>query len=226
MAIPFIIQSHPENEPGSKKKDLTYQLIEAFVNQGRFRVIDIENLPIIIDEKRLPYYLGHPNLGLSSDSRIWVDTFLLGYFQEAEDSFTLSASMVDLETGEILSTKDVCEDINTSLLVWQEEGRTHIYQTCSVLAAKFKEHFPLCEGDVISLTGRDLKTGICKNDGLKKGMKLLLYTGNLDREQDCVLLGDAKVKEVKMEYSMASLLEDLSLKVMNDDLTNWGVITR
>jgi hypothetical protein len=227
MAIPFITQSQPgDHNQEQKKRELTYQLIEAFVNQGRFRVIELEDLPIIIDERSLSYYLGRPYLGLSFDSGIWIDTFLLGYIQEAEDSITLSASMVDLETGEILATKDVCEEIDPSELVWQEGLREHAFQFCSILAAKFKAHFPLCEGPVISLIGEELKTGICKDDGLKEGMKLLLYTGNLSHEEDFVIIGDAKVKDVRKEYSLAKLLENLVVKDMNRKTMNWGVITR
>lgn len=126
--------SHSGYYQEQKKKGLTYQLIEAFVDQSRFRVIDLENLPIIIDEKTLCHYLGSPFLGLSSDCGIWIDTFLLGYIQEAEDSLTLSASMVDLETREILATKDVCEEIDPSELVWQEGAREHTLHICSILA--------------------------------------------------------------------------------------------
>jgi hypothetical protein len=150
----------------------------------------------------------------------------LGYIQEAEDSITLSASMVDLETGEILATKDVCEVIDPSELVWQEGLREHTFQICSILAAKFKDHFPLCEGHVISLTGEELKTGICKDDGLKEGMKLLLYTGKLDHEEDFVIIGDAKVKVVRREYSLADLLQKMGEETKKGGPINWGVITR
>ncbi len=226
MAIPFISYNQSEEKQEQKKKDLTYQLIEAFIEQERFKVIDLENLPIIIDEKNLCHYLGRPFLGRPSDLRLWIDTFLLGYIQQAEDSLTLSASLVDLETGEILATKDVCEEIDSSRLAWQEGLREHAIQICSVLAAKFKSHFPLCEGKVISLTKEELKTGICKIDGLKEGMKLLLYNQEVNKDEDYSLLGEAKVKEVREEYSLARFLEYLSKINFDEAKMNWGVVTR
>ncbi|MBN2373744.1 hypothetical protein JXL19_08155 [bacterium] len=90
-------------------------------------------------------------MGLSQDCSIWIDIFLLGYIQEAEDSLTLSDSMVDLETGEFLATKKVSWEIDPSSLAWQEDAMKHTLHTCSILAAKFKEHFPLCEGRIISI---------------------------------------------------------------------------
>ncbi|MGA1864643.1 MAG: hypothetical protein ACMUHX_06230 [bacterium] len=227
IAIPFITQNqYGDHDQNKMKRDLTYQLIEAFIDQGRFSIIELEDLPLIVDEKSLSYHLGRPFLGLSSESGIWIDTFLLGYIQEAEDSITLSASMVDLETGVILATKDVCEEIDTSELVWQEGLREHAFHICSILAAKFKAHFPICEGDVISLTGEELKTGICKDDGLKEGMKLILYTGKSDIDEDFVIIGDAKVKTVKREYSLADLLQDPGEETKKGSPINWGVITR
>ncbi|MBN1226902.1 MAG: hypothetical protein JXA79_07910 [Deltaproteobacteria bacterium] len=227
-AIPFISYSRSGEDDEEKKENITYQLIEAFVEQGRFKVIDLENLPFIIDEKNLCQYLGRPLLGHSSDLKLWIDTFLLGYIQEAEDSLTLSASLVDLETGEILATKDVCEEIDSSQLAWQEGLREHAFHICSILAAKFKAHFPLCEGNIISLTSEELKTGICRNDGLKEGMKLLLYNRGAKKDEDYVLLGEAKVEHVKEEYSLAKPLHYLietNIDV-NEANTKWGVITR
>jgi len=226
MAIPLLYSIKAGDNGGQNNKDITYQLTEAFVNQKRFKVIDLESLPIIIDERSLGYYLGRPRLGLSSESTIWIDIFLLGYLQLSHDSLTLSASLIDLETGEILATKDVCEEIGTSGLAWHEGLREHTLQTCSVLAAKFKEHFPLCDGNIISLMGEAVKTDICRKDGLKEGMKLLLFTGDLDRDEEVKLFGDAKVKEVKREYSMAELLEDLHGEGVFEQLEEWGVITR
>lgn len=225
-AIPFISYSQSGENLDEKKENITYQLIEAFVEQERFKVIDLENLPVIIDEKNLCHYLGRPLLGHSSDLRLWIDTFLLGYIQEAEDSLTLSASLVDLETGEILATKDVCEEIDSSQLAWQEGLREHAFHICSILAAKFKAHFPLCEGNIISLTREELKTGICRNDGLKEGMKLLLYNRKANKDEDYFLLGEAKVERVKEEYSLAKPLQYLIETNIDEVKTNWGVITR
>jgi len=225
-AIPFISYSQSVGNLDEKKENMTYQLIEAFVEQERFKVIDLENLPIIINEKNLCHYLGRPFLGHSSDLRLWIDTFLLGYIQEADDSLTLSASLVDLETGEILATKDVCEEIDSSQLAWQEGLREHASHICSILAAKFKAHFPLCEGNIISLSREELKTGICRNDGLKKGMKLLLYNRKVNKDEDYFLLGEAKVERVKEEYSLAKPLQYLIETNIDEVKTNWGVITR
>jgi len=226
MALPCIHYTRSGEDPEEKIRGMTYQLMEAFVEQGRFRIIDLEGLPIVIDEKRLSHYPGRPFMGLSEESRIWIDILLLGYLQEAADSVSLSASLVDLETGEILVTKDVCKEVDPSLLVWEEGKQEHTFHLCAALAAKFKAHFPLCEGRVIALSGDELRAGICKADGLKQGMKLLLYQGSLDHAGDYNILGDAKVNEVREEYSIVRLLQGLSREISRTEINTWGVITR
>lgn len=226
MALPCIHYTRPGEDPEEKRHGMTYQLMEAFVEQGRFRIIDLEGLPIVIDEKMLSHYLGRPLMGLSEESRIWIDILLLGYLQEAADSVSLSASLVDLETGEILATKDVCEEVDPSLLVWEEGKQEHTFHLCSALAAKLKAHFPVCEGRVIALSGGEIRADICKADGLKQGMKLLLYKGNLDHSGDYDILGDAKVNEVGEAYSIARLLQEVSRDISKVKINTWGVITR
>ena len=95
---------------------------------------------------------------------------------------------MDLESGEILATKDVFEKIDpldSSYYIWKEKKWKHIYENCNVLAARLKEYFPLCEGNIIDIplcegniidiNEGEIITSICKNDGLKKGMKLIIY---------------------------------------------------
>lgn len=226
VAIPLLSYVRLENPGEAKPKELTYQLIEAFVDQGRFQVIELENLPLVIDERNLSYYLGCPLLGLSPDSRLWIDTFILGYFHEAEDSITLSASLIDLETGEILATKDICEQVDPSVLRWQEGKREHNQQLCSLLAAKFKEHFPLCQGRITALGEHEITTGICRNDGLKKGMRLLVFREDNQGVGDLLILGEAKVKEVNQDSSLANLLEDSKDLASPQLKLNMEVITK
>ncbi|MGA1843244.1 MAG: hypothetical protein ACMUIS_01630 [bacterium] len=226
MAIPLIASESSGKQGEPRQRGLTYQLMESFIDQGRFKVIELERLPFIINERDLAYHLGSPFLGLSSESGIWIDILLLGYVQEAEDSLTISASLVDLETGEILATKDVCEEVDASQLVWEEGGREHTLHLCAIMAAKFKEHFPLCEGGVISLDGEELTTGICEGDGLKQGMKLLVYAGESENGEELALIGDAKVREVREDCSLAWLTEALKHEGREMNPTDLGVITR
>lgn len=57
-------------------------------------------------------------------------------------------------------------------------------------------------------------------------MKLILYTGDLDKGKDPFILGDAKVKEVMEKYPLARLLEGLGDAGIYGAPMNWGVITR
>ncbi|MGA1797097.1 MAG: hypothetical protein ACMUIL_14695, partial [bacterium] len=226
MAIPLVASEASGERGEPRQRGLTYQLMESFVTQGRFKVIELERLPFIINERDLAYHLGSPYLGLSPKSGIWIDILLLGYVQEAEDSLTISASLVDLETGEILATKDVCEEVDPSQLAWEEQGQEHALHLCGIMAAKFKEHFPLCEGGVISLDEEELTTGICQRDGLKRGMKLLVYSGEPETAEDLVILGGAKVREVRGDRSLARLTDALKQEGVPVNPAAWGVITR
>ncbi len=88
----------------------------------------------------------------------------------------------------------------------------------------FKNHFPLCEGKVINLTEENLDTSICKNDGLKKGMKLIVYDDQ--NTEDDIIIGEAKVKAVLERYSQAEISETWEVSNIKDISTNWWVMTR
>jgi hypothetical protein len=230
ITIPYIIQNFEENEENKEKKSkkLTYELIEAFRRQQRFKVIERENLPKIIQEKKLHNYLRRPYLGLPKESRIWIDVILLGNVQTTDDSFNLSMDLVDLETGEILATKDVFEKIDPIdplYYIWREKKWEHVFENCNVLASRFKEYFPLCEGSTINLSEEEIMTSICKNDGLKKGMKLIIYEKPI-KNGEFLIINEAKVKEVHEKFSLAKLLEKPEIININDIGMNYAVITR
>lgn len=226
-----------------ENKEFTYQLMDAFITQERFNIIDTRNLPILIDEKNLHDFIEHPYLGLKEQSRIWIDVFLLGYVRQSRVSINMFASLVDLETGEILATKDVFEKMD-SIVLSPQILQEHMVNNCYALANKFKEHFPLCEGKVISLNGDELMTSICKSDGLKRGMKLIIFEylppyevfpldEDLHEGGDFEILGEVRVKEVSEQNSLGILLrglesydfKDISIN-LNDISINLGTITR
>jgi hypothetical protein len=220
-------------EDNEKKKSITHKLNKAFYSQKRFWVVDIANLEKIIEEKNLSYYIDMPHLGIREHRKIMVDVFLLVHIQESLDSCTFLASLVDFETGEILATKEVFEEIEPqapSGFTWDEEPREHIYQNCCVLAAKFKEHFPICEGNIISLIKEEIETDICKDDGLREKMKLIIYKDqnykDQNQEDDFTVIAEAKVTAVRERYSLATLLGKLVTSNANENETNWKVITK
>ena len=101
-----------------------------------------------------------------------------------------------------------------------------MYQICCVLTAKFKNYFPICEGNVISLVADELKTTICENDGLKEMMKLMIYEDHEQRD-DFAIIGEAKVNTVYRTYSLATPLSEMnSYDKDAGKITNWKVITR
>ena len=153
------------------------------------------------------------------------------------------ASLVDLETGEILATKDIFEKMDpfvSSPWILQE----HMADNCYALANKFKEHFPVCEGRVISFNGDEILTSICNSDGLKRGMKLIIFedlppyevyplTEDQHERGDFKIIGEVKVKEVSGQHSLGVLIRGLESydfkhisKNLNDISTNPGAITR
>ena len=140
--------------------------------------------------------------------------------------FLLRIEDTDIERSDREMTEGILKSLEWLGLNWDEALREHTSHLCSVLAVKFKEHFPLCEGSVISLENEKLKTTICQNDGLKQGMKLILYTGDLASEEEFTILADARVKEVKNQYSIAFIINRLENLKFNENVANLGVITR
>lgn len=182
-------------------------------------------------EKNLYEYIGTPFLGLNKKYAIGIDSMLFSYLEITDNSFNLMASLVDLETGEVLVTKDVFEEVDFYIPVdvaWEEDLREHAFNNCCVLAAKFKHHYPLCEGKIIDSDKDIVMTDIKKNDGIKKGMKLLIFDDQ-NIQEDFPFIDEAKVFDVQMKYSKARLLIDPELEnTGNDNRYNmdYKVITR
>jgi hypothetical protein len=218
-----------------KKKSITQKLIKAFLSQERFWIVDFENLEKVIREQNLSHFIDIPYLGIrnhheiQNHPEIMIDAFLLVYIQENQDSMNILGSLVDFETGVILSSQEVFEEINPQTFsdpIWAEGVKMHTYQICCVLTAKFKNYFPICEGSVISLIREEMKTTISENDGLKEKMKLIIYEDHNQRE-DFTIITEAKVREVLEDYSLAKLLEELeNSKNDIEKITHWKVITR
>ncbi|MFX0142141.1 MAG: hypothetical protein ACFFDN_51360, partial [Candidatus Hodarchaeota archaeon] len=93
-------------------------------------------------------------------------------------------------------------------------------------SAKFKHYYLLCEGKVIDLSKNRIKTDIQQKDGLKEGMKLLIFDDQKPHE-DFPFIGEAKVHDVQKTYSRADILKDFGVENNgNDILVDYAVITR
>jgi len=224
-----------KNMDEEKKKSITQRLIKAFLSQGRFWVVDFENLDLVIGEQNLSHFIDIPYLDIQNYREIqkhpgiMIDAFLLVYIEENQDSINILGSLVDFETGAVLSSQEVFEEINPETFsdpIWAEGLKMHTYQICCVLTAKFKNYFPICEGGVISLNREEMKTTISESDGLKEKMKLIIYEEH-NQSDDFTIIIEAKVSEVWETYSLANLLEKLdSSKNDVEEITHWKVITR
>jgi len=229
VSIHFESYNYDAEVEENRKKSLTQKLIKAFWRQKRFWVVDFENLEQIKKEITLSYYIDTPHLGIRNHHEIIIDVFLLIHIQETSDSINILGSLVDFETGLILATKEVFEEITPQGFSgpnWAEKAKKHMDELCYVLATKFKTAFPLCEGSVLSLFGEELETTICKNDGVKEQMKLIIFDDH-NQGDDFIVIGEAKVSEVLETGSLASLLAKLSTGYSDHMIvTDWKVITR
>jgi len=135
---------------------------------------------------------------------ISAEGVLFGRVQEGSLGVSLELRLVDTETSEILFTSDVYgEEKDLRSLRWLANG----------LVSKLKVGFPLLQGEVLRVDGKQVRVSLGKEQGLRNGMRLLFYrderrgalaTQRLLKQGETVM--QAKVTEVGRGEATAELV--------------------
>ncbi|RMG63011.1 MAG: hypothetical protein D6715_11765 [Calditrichaeota bacterium] len=147
--------------------DLLDKLITAFVNLGRFKVVERAQLEKILEEQKL---------GLSGiiDARtaarigrgLGVDAVVTGSITQSGQSVTIDARLIDAETAAILTARDA---FSSALSL------ASLTRMITEAAQKIRDDLPILNGYVIRVDGNKLTLDKGFTDGLKKGMKCIVY---------------------------------------------------
>jgi TolB-like protein len=188
-------------------------LTSAFVNQSRFNVVSREKMEEVLRELKLSKTdLVDLSNALKGGRIIAAEGIITGSINETPNSIEIFARLINTETTSVLAAKDVfSQDKSISQIQFLSEG----------LALKFKHSFPLVEGQVVKVNGKEIYTDFGLNKNIKKEMKFIVYR---EGEKIChpvtgkILgceftdLGEGRVEEVFDNYSKGKLLTKGSVR--------------
>ncbi|PXF60275.1 MAG: hypothetical protein C4B58_00070 [Deltaproteobacteria bacterium] len=181
-------------------------LIDALVDQNRFRVVERDKLDLILQEQKLSRTkLFDKPTALKLGRLVAAQSVITGSIIETRMGIEAVARLIDTETSEILSTQDVYGEVkDLPALRSLAEG----------MAIKFQRDFPLVDGLVIEKKGKDIFTDLGQ-DVIKLFRRVIVYreepvkhpeTGRVLGANNKII-GCARVTQVMPGMSKAELLD-------------------
>jgi len=183
-------------------------LVSALVAQARFNVVERERLDDILREFKLGRSgLADPATISRLGNVVPADSMLAGSITEKKKAIEIIAELIDSETSEVISSRDVFDE---------DKSLGSVARLLERLAWKFKNDFPLLEGLVIDLEGRrKLLVDMGEETHIRKHCRVILFRegrdggspgpssgGRAETEQ----LGEARITAVFNAFSRARLM--------------------
>jgi tetratricopeptide (TPR) repeat protein/TolB-like protein len=211
-----------EQKGAVSEASLSFQdnLINALVNQDRFRVIEREKLDLVLQEQKLSRSeLIDASTALRLGKLIAAHSIVTGSMIETRNGIEIVSRMIDTETSEILATEDV----------YDEEKDLPAMKSLAVgMALKFHRDFPLLGGLVIQCKGKNIFTDLGQDRiGLQR--RLIVYREEPIKHPvsgkilgaDNEILGRARVTQVLPDMSKAELIggKPEAVKMMDKVIT-------
>jgi TolB-like protein len=192
------------------------QLVEALMGRNRFKLIERNRLDQILKEQKLSMTgLVDQAAAIRTGKLLAAQCIVVGNIIETHTGIEIVGRMIDTETAEILSTKDVYDEVKdfeaTQVLA---EG----------MAVKFHQDFPLVGGIVLLKKGNEIFTDLGA-DKIALKHRLLVYreepvlhpiTGK-PMGADAVIIGNAVVNLVDADMSKAELTGNASADIKKLD---------
>jgi TolB-like protein len=184
------------------------RVITAFTEQGRFKVVarKDEAFEAALEELKLSGTdLIDDSTAIKIGKIIAAEAVMMGTAVITENHIEVVARLVNTETTEILVSKDVYDQYGEGSLfekvIFLMEG----------LAWKFKQEFPLVEGEIVKVDGDSVFVDLGTESRLRKGMTLIIFREGevlkTSRGEIATIeqLGEAKIEEVYENYSTGKI---------------------
>lgn len=195
---------------GSGLADIINDLIEqALFERGRFNLVSRQNqaFEAALRELKLSQTgLVEKSSAVKVGRIVAAEGILSGSIMEKENSLEIIAQLINTETSEIMTIQDVFDT---------DKSLDNVRFLLSGLAMKFENSFPLVEGLVLKVEGKDLFIDLGIDSKIRKEMKFIIYregekikhpvTGKL-LEGEPKELGLARVDKVLKDMTKAVLL--------------------
>jgi len=147
--------------------DLLDKLVTGFVNSGRFKVIERAQLEKILNEQKLGLTgVLDASTAAQIGKGIGVDGVVVGSITRSGNTVTIDARLIDTESAAILTARDAFSN-GISL--------QDLSQMITELVGKIQADLPMVSGYVIRVDGANLTLDIGTKNGIRKGIKCLVY---------------------------------------------------
>lgn len=165
----------PDKKPtDAELGDSAYDaLLDSIMREPvRFRVLERDRAALeqILLEQKLTD-LAARGTAVRIGKLLAAEGVLFGRVDEGRTGVTLELRLVDTETSEILIATDV---------FGEEKDLRSLRFLANGLVSKIKVGFPIVEGEVVTVDGSQVKLNVGKEQGLRKGMRLLFYRQDKD----------------------------------------------
>ncbi|MCP4716401.1 MAG: hypothetical protein GY868_14875 [Deltaproteobacteria bacterium] len=198
-------------------------LTSAFVNQGRFNMLERSELNRLLDEQQMSQEdIFDQQTAVSLGRMLASETILAGDIFASENSVEIVARLIDTETSLILAEQDV---------YWEGTISKGFRDIIEGLALKFKQKLPLVEGTIIQSRGDNIMVDLGSEHNIIKGMRMLAFaegepiihpaTGEV-LDTDTELLALLTAGNVRKKFSKTKLLKSFTeqeVKVLDKVIT-------
>ena len=186
------------------------KLITALFNQERFKVIERNQLEKILDEQKLGM-TGVIDASTAAElgKGIGVDAIILGSVSLTRSgAISVDARAIDTESATIITAQDAYAG---------RFDQQILKQLVEKLAIKFVQSFPLVEGLVIKNDMGSVMIDKGTVNGLKKGMKCVIYREGAEIKhpvtgevlgKDIKIVSEITIKDVYEKYSSGIVVSD------------------
>ena len=157
-----------EQKDAISNTGLSFQnnLMDALVNQNRFRMIERDKLDLILNEQKLSRTaLIDKGTALRLGKLVAAASIITGSIVETRTGIEIVGRLIDTETSEVLDTEDVYDE--------RKDLQTQ-KDLAEGMAVKFHREFPLIDGTVIQQKGQFIFTDLGQ-DKIKPQRRLLVY---------------------------------------------------
>ena len=174
-------------------------MVDALVNQGRFKVVSRDQLENILRELKLSSSaLVDPSNALKAGKLAAAEAIMVATVNESNKAVEIYAQLINTETSTVLAARDVFDPEKAP-----GTARTKMRE----LAAKLKQEYPLVGGSVVTVSNQRVAVAIGSAKKVRSDMRVIVYLEGeplVDPQTKLVLdrniepLGEGLLKDVRL----------------------------
>ncbi len=200
--LPFAHKGGPSEAYGGAFE----AMVDALVNQGRFKVVSRDQLENILRELKLSGSgLVDPSNALKAGKLAAAEAIVVATVNESPKAVEIYAQLINTETSTVLASKDVFDP---------EKAPGAARLKMRELAAKLKQEYPLVGGSVVTVSNQRVAVAIGSAKKVRSDMRVIVYLEGdplvdpatkmvLDRNIEA--LGEGLLKDVRPQVSFATM---------------------